>query len=224
MRLQQTILVTAAIVLPLAVATAHAQGWRQYTCTDDNFRIHAPGEFAVDDIEYPSEYGAVMPARVYSYEDGANRYALTVVDYTNARAIHAARPDRSEADYELYWEVDVRASVAYAAANLRRRGGDVTYDAYHYIDRVEGHQLQITNDDGSRTFAAIYLHDSRLYISEATVAPGSPPPGMFQQSLEFLDDAGNRIRYRNYADAIKVRDPDISPDTNPATRSDLLLQ
>ena len=224
MRFQQKMAVTAAVVLPLAVAISHAQGWRQYTSAADNFRMHAPGEFEVEEIEYPSEYGAVMPARVYSYEDGANRYAMTVVDYTDARAIHAARSDRTEADYELYWEVDVRASVAYVAANLRRRGGEVTYDAYHYIDRVEGHQLQITNDDGSRTFAAIYLHDSRLYISEATVAPGSPPPGMFQQSLEFLDDAGSRIRYRNYADAIKVRDPDISPDTNPATRSDLQLQ
>ena len=220
MRLQRTVSVAAAIVLALAVATSHAQGWRQYTGTADNFRIHAPGEFEVDEVAYPSEYGADMPARVYSYEDGASRYSVTVVDYTDARAIHAARPDRTEADYELYWEVDVRASVAYAAANLRKRG-DVTYDAYHYIDRVEGHQLQITNGDGARTFAAIYLHDSRLYISEATVAPGSPPPGMFQQSLEFLDDAGNRIRYRNYADAIKVRDPEVSPDANPAIRSDI---
>lgn len=221
MRLQPTISVTAAIVLPLAIAISHAQGWRQYTSAADNFRIHAPGEFEVVETEYPSEYGAVMPARVYSYEEGASRYSVTVVDYTDARAIHAARPDRNEADYELYWEVDVRASIAYAAANLRQRGGEVSYDAYHYIDRVEGHQLQVTNDDGSRTFAAIYLHDSRLYISEATVAPGSPPPGMFQQSLEFLDEAGNRIRYRNYADAIKVRDPDSRPDANPAIRSDI---
>ncbi|WP_428101307.1 hypothetical protein [Candidatus Rariloculus sp.] len=221
MRLLRTISVMTAFSVALPVGLSHAQGWRQYTSANDNFRIHAPSEFEVEDIAYPSEYGAVVPARIYSYEDGANRYSVTVVDYTDARAIHAARPDRTEADYELYWEVDVRASVTYAAANLRKRGGEVTYDAYHYIDRVEGHQLQITNDDGSRTFAAIYLHDSRLYISEATVAPGSPPPGMFQQSLEFLDDAGNRIRYRNYADAIKVRNAEISPDTNPAISSDV---
>jgi len=183
-----------------------AQGWSQYTSATDRFRIHAPGEFDVRDISYDSEYGAVFPARVYSYEDGANRYSVTVVDYTDSRRIHAARPDRTEADLDLYWEVDVRASIAYAAWNLRNRGGELTYDAYHYIDRVEGHQLQITNDDQSRTYAAIYLHDSRLYISEATVAPGSPPPGMFQQSLEFLDEDGNKIRYRIYSDAVKVRD------------------
>ena len=131
-----------------------------------------------------------------------------MVDYTESRKIHSER-DRTEADYELYWEVDVRASIAFAAWNLRRRGGEVTYDAYHYIDRVEGHQLQITNEDQSRTYAAIYLHDSHLYISEATVPPGSLPPGFFQQSLEFIDRDGSRIRYRNYSDAIKVRDAQV---------------
>ena len=122
--------------------------------------------------------------------------------------IHAER-DKTEADYELYWEVDVRASIAYAATNIRNRGGDVTFDAYHYIDRVEGHQLQITNEDQSRTYAAIYLHDSKLYVVEATVAPGSIPPGFFQQSLQWIKEDGSRVRYQNYTDAVKVRNPDI---------------
>ena len=64
----------------------------------------------------------------------------------------------------MYWEIDIRASVAYAATSFRQRGGEVTYDAYHYIDRIEGHQLQITNEDNSRTYAAMYLHARRLYI------------------------------------------------------------
>jgi hypothetical protein len=192
----------------LFLQVASAQGWHEYTSTADRFRILAPGEFEVREIDYPSEYGAVFPAHVYSYSAGANRYSVTVVDYTNARAIHAARA-KTEAEYELYWEIDVRASVAYAAWNLRKRGGEITYDAYHYIDRVEGHQLQITNDDETRTFAGIYLHDSRLYVLEATVAPGAPPPLMFQQSLEFIDEQGNRIRYRNYSDAVKVHDAPV---------------
>ena len=194
--------------LGLFLQVAFAQAWHEYTSTADRFRILAPGEADVREIDYLSEYGAVFPAHVYSYSAGANRYSVTVVDYTNARAIHAARA-KTEAEYELYWEIDVRASVAYAAWNLRKRGGEITYDAYHYIDRVEGHQLQITNDDETRTFAGIYLHDSRLYILEATVAPGAPPPVMFQQSLEFIDEQGNRIRYRNYSDAVKVHDAPV---------------
>ncbi len=200
----------AAISIVFSSAPSLAQGWIHYFSSTDQFSIHTPGELEVQDITYPSEYGAIFPARVYSYEDGADRYSVTVVDYTDSERIHTERTDRTEADYlRVYWEVDVRASVAYAAWNLRQRGGEVTYDAYHYIDLVEGHQLQMTNADQSRTYAAIYLHDSRLYIVEATVSPGSVPPGFFQQSLQFLDEAGDRIRYRNYFDAIKVRNPRV---------------
>ena len=160
----------------------------------------------MQDIDYTSEYSAVFPARIYSYVDGANQYSITVVDYTDSQRIHLARTNRTEAESNLrYWEIDVRASVAYAAWNYRQRGGEVTYDAYHYINLIEGHQLQITNADQTRTFAAIYLHDSRLYIVDATVAAGSIPPGIFQQSLEIIDKDGNRIRYQNIVDSIKVR-------------------
>ena len=192
----------------MCVEPVLAQGWFQYTSMDDLFRIHTPGEFEIENSTYLSEYGATFPARVYSYQDSGGDYSVTVVDYTESRRIHSER-DRTEADYELYWEVDVRASIVFAAWNLRRRGGEITYDAYHYIDRVEGHQLQITNEDQSRTYAAIYLHDSHLYIVEATVPPESLPPGFFQQSLEFIDGHGGRIRYRNYSDAIKVRDAQV---------------
>ena len=183
-----------------------AQNWVQYTSTIDHFRILAPGEFTVDDFDYASEYGAVFPARFYGYEDGASHYSVTVVDYTDAQRIRLERTNSTDADSgSRYWEIEVRASVAYAAWNLRQRGGEITFDAYHYINLIEGHQLQMTNSDQSRTFAAIYLHDSRLYIVEATVPTGSIPPGLFQQSLEILDEDGNRIRYRNLVDAIKVR-------------------
>ena len=190
--------------ISLGMGTAGAQGWHQYTSTVDRFRIYTPGEFQLEDTSFASEYGATFPAHLYSYEDGGNRFTVTVVDYTDSLRIHTERA-RTEADYLLYWEVDVRASIAYAAANLRSRGGEVAYDAYHYIDRVEGHQLHIDNDDGTRTYAAIYLHDSHLFIVEATVTPAMPPPGQFQQTLEFLDANGDRIRYRNVAESIKVR-------------------
>ena len=194
-----------AMLPMLAMSPADAQNWFQFTGEQDRFRIHAPGELQVREISYDSEYAATFPARVYSYEDDAgNRFSVTVVDYTDSLRIHTERA-RTEADYLLYWEVDVRASVDYAAANLRSRGGEIVYDAYHYIDRVEGHQLHLVNPDETRTYAAIYLHDSHLYIVEATVLPGTPPPGQFQQSLEFIDENGDRIRYQNFADAVKVR-------------------
>jgi len=202
-------LLLAALTICLA-GPAYAQGFSKFTSELDRFEIHTPGQLVMHETTFDSEYGAVFPARVYGYSVGADEYSVTVVDYTDARRIHAER-SKNEADYELYWEVDIRASVAYAAAALRARGGQVTYDAYHYIDRVEGHQLQITNDNMSRTYAAIYLHDSKLYIVEATVAPGSIPPGFFQQSLQWIKEDGSRVRYQNFAEAIKVRDPDFDP-------------
>ena len=90
---------------------------------------------------------------------------------------------------------EIRASIAFAAWNIRKRGGEITYDGHAQIDRVEGHQLQIRNADGSRTFVAIHLHASRLYILEAKAQPGAPPPAQFQMSLGIFDEHGDRVRY-----------------------------
>jgi hypothetical protein len=54
------------------------------------------------------------------------------------------------------------------------------------------------NPDESRTFAAIHRQGTRLYILEASVPKGSPAPGLFQQSLQFLDDTGKPLRYQSY--------------------------
>ena len=187
-----------AVTLILAVAPpASAQEWTTYTNRLDRFEVNFPGQPKMDEIKWPSEYGAVFPGRVYSLELNGSRYSVTVIDYTDAERIHAARTNRTEADsLPIYWQVDVQASIAYAATKFRQRPGvKVTYDAFHYIDLVSGHQLQITNPDQSRTFAGIYLHESRLYILEATVPARAPQPGLFQQSLSFLDAAGKKVRY-----------------------------
>ena len=154
-------------VLTLCLAgLAYAQGFTKFTSELDRFEIHTPGELVMHETTFDSEYGAVFPTRVYGYSTSEDKYSVTVVDYTDARGIHAERA-KNEADYELYWEVDVRASIAYAAAALRARGGQVTYDAYHYIDRVEGHQLQITNDDRSFIYMTVSCTSSRRRLLRA---------------------------------------------------------
>ena len=74
---------------------------------------------------------------------------------------------------------------------------NVTYDAWHHIDRVSGHQVNLTNANGTRTFAALYLHENRLYILDGTVPADGPEPGLFTQSLSFLDAEGKRVRYED---------------------------
>ena len=177
--------------------TVVAQGWRVFTDRSQYFSVNFPGEPEITEISYDSEYGATLPAKVYAVRNGDSLHSVTVVDFSDAARIYQELPDRTdEGNNAALWLYDQRASVAYAARNFRLRGGEVTYDAWHHIDLVEGHQLQITNPDQSRTYASMYLHDGRLYVLEATVPQGSLPQGLFQQSLSFLDEDGNRIRYR----------------------------
>lgn len=188
-----------ALFVLLIGSPVFAQEWSEFTSRMDRFTVNFPGQPKVQESTWPSEYGAVFPGRTYSYEQGPNRYSITVIDYTDAERIHVERPNRTDAETGgTYWQVDVQASIAYAATKFRQREGvKVTYDAYHYIDLVSGHQLQLTNADQSRTFVGIYLHENRLYILEATVPPRAPQPGLFQQSLSFLDEAGSRVRYNS---------------------------
>lgn len=194
MLIRRSILSASALSFSLL---SFAQDWTEFVSMEDRFRMFGPGQPEVEEISYPSEYGVEYPARVYIYEDDPNRYSLTVVDYSDAQRIHSERTNKTSADDgSIYWSVDVLGSIAYAAWNIRRRGGEVTYDAFHYIQRVDGHQLQITNADQSRTYVGIYLHDLRLYIVEATSPAGRPPPTIFQQSLELLNEDGEIFNYR----------------------------
>ena len=83
----------------------------------------------------------------------------------------------------------------YAAGALLKRDVKVTDYGYqkHRADRRTPDAAR--NPGGSQTFVMIHMHDNRLYIAEGTVAAGSPPPGLFQQSLGFVDKDGFRVRY-----------------------------
>ena len=190
-------LLALVVALGLCVpGPALAQEWDTYVSRGDRFSITFPGEPVVEEITCPSEYGAVLQGRVYSVQQGASRFSVTAIDYTDSEARHAAVTKNVSFAGAMYWRIDIMASIQYAATKFRQReGATVTYDAWHYIDLVEGHQLQLTNADQSRTFVAIYLHENRLYIVEGTVPRNAAPPGLFQQNLSFLDEAGERVRH-----------------------------
>lgn len=199
-------IVLVALVPGVGPTLVLAQGWSEYINTTDLFIVNFPARPDVTDITHRSAFGAEFPGRAYTVENERGRYSISVIDYRDSEAIHNARTDRTEANSSpAVWVTDVRASVAHVAQNFRARGGEVTYDAWADIDKIEGHQLQITNPDESRSFISIHLHASRLYVLEATVPPGAPPPGLFQQSLGILDENGRRIRYFIDADGNRTR-------------------
>jgi len=186
----------AAAVVFFVASPAVAQDWDEFVSKADRFTINFPGQPKVTDLTWHSEYGVDFPAHVYAADQDGSHYSVTVVDYSDSERIHAAK-DRTQAENSgPYWMVDIAASIDYAATKFRQREGvKVTYDAYHYIDLISGHELQLTNPDQSRTYAGIYLHENRLYVLEATTPKSAPPPLAFTQTVTFLDEAGNHVRY-----------------------------
>jgi hypothetical protein len=189
----------------LACGIAAAQGvtWSEYVSRDDYFAISFPGEPTVEEIVYPTEYRIELPGRVYSYEQDGRRYAITVIDYRDAIDIHLARNEACRAaggDGDQCQDdgpEEMRGAIVYASWNIMKRDGvTVEHYAHYNSDLVEGHAIRLTNADGSRTSAAIHMHEDRLYIIEATVPAGAPAPGLFQISMQFLDDEYKRVRYR----------------------------
>jgi len=70
---------------------ASAQEWTEYTSRSDLFTVNFPAEPTVREISYSTEYGVTLPGHVYSYQDGPNRYAVSVIDYSNIEKLHAQR-------------------------------------------------------------------------------------------------------------------------------------
>jgi hypothetical protein len=189
--------VIAALFLCLPTSSAAQQEWMEFASPEDKFSIVFPGKPTVQQITWPSEYGAVFPGRVYTVQQGASKYTVTVIDYRDAEAIHSKLPKAPSFDDPRYWQMDIQASVQYAATKLYRTrpGAKVTYDAWHYIDLISGHQLQLINADNTKTYVSIYLHENRLYIVDATVPGNAPAQGIFQQNLGFQTESGGRVRY-----------------------------
>lgn len=196
----------AASLLLLHAGPGFAQGWIEYINREARFMINFPGTPEVSETTHVSAFEVTYPAKVFSADGGASRYSVTVVDYTEHVRRHRERADGTEANSSSAVPImDVRASMAHVANSYRTRGGEVTHDAWIDIEKVDGHQLQITNPDNSRSFIGIFLHAARLYILEATVPPSAPPPILFQSSLGFLDEQGRRIRYVVDVDGQRTR-------------------
>ena len=207
--------VVSALFILSSVAPAFGQEWAEFTNREDGFRVNFPGEPKVAQTTYTSEYGADLPSRVYSVTRGRERYSMTVVDYRPIEKILTEKAKKCPpfADERCtgfgagaavgsgYWKTDIRGALVWASWQFMQRDVKVTHYMWNFVDLVEGHQLQLTNNaDRSRTFVSIYMHDNRLYIMEGTVPAGDPEPGLFQQSLGFVDKDGNGVRYRDYYD------------------------
>jgi hypothetical protein len=201
--------VTAAVVLSLS-SPALAQEWTEFISKEDRFATNFPGPPRITETTFKSQFGADLPARVYSATLGSSRFSLMVVDYRPIEKILTEKAKACPAGAETclggtnagsstgagYWKVDVAGAITYATWQIMQRDAKVTELIWTNIDLVEGHMLHLTNKDQSRTFVSIFMHENKLYVGEATVPAGDPEPGLFQQALGWIDENGDSIRYQ----------------------------
>jgi hypothetical protein len=184
-----------------------AQEWMEFVSLEDRFTCLFPSQPKISETTYRSEYGADLPARVYSVAQGQSRYSIMVVDYNQVRRILTEKSKSCPAGDvvcaglatgtgEGWWKVDLRAALVHASWQFMQRDAKVTQYQWNFNDLVEGHQVVLTNADKSRTFAGMYMHENKLYIIESTVPAGYPEPGWFSQSLGWLDERGIGLRYQ----------------------------
>lgn len=200
-----------ALVLGLALSSitlASAQEWGEYQNIPDGFKINFPGQPTITETTWKSQLDYILPARVYSAEKGRERYSVTVVDYRPIEQMGVERAKtcppgnancRGNAGPALgagYARHDERGAIVHATFRMIQRDAKLSYLSWEWMDMVEGHVVQLTNADQSRTFAWIGMHDRRLYIIEGTVPAGQAEPGLFQQSIGWVDKEGNGIRYQ----------------------------
>jgi hypothetical protein len=204
--------VTVALVL-LTLAwprSAAAQEWAPFTTVEDGFTINFPGQPRMAQTTWRSQLDFELPARVYSVDRGSERYSITVVDYSGIEQLGMERAKscppgnancRANAGPALgpgYSRHDERGALLFATEKLLNRNATMTELAWDWQDMVEGHVIHLTNTaDQSRTYAYVAMHRHKLYIVEGTVPKGSPEPGLFQQSLGWIDTDGTGMRYEN---------------------------
>ncbi len=155
-----------------------AQSWFEYVNQDEQVSVNFTGPPEISDHSYLSPTGWSLPAKRFEAMEGESRYSVTVVNFGGSP------------------QEDYSAAIQHAADQYRDVSGTVTYDDRGGVDGHEGQMVQLTNEDGSRTFVQIAMYEDRLYIVDATVPPGSIVPGHFQQSLVMLDEQGRRVRFQ----------------------------
>lgn len=196
-----------AVLLSLP-GVATAQAWEEYTSKQDGFTINFPGQPKITETTWESQLRYKLPARIYTAEraGGTERFSMTVVDYSSLEQLGIARwkecpsgnsqcRDGGDTIGPGYWKQDERGAIVFAISKYLRGPYEVTYYAWDWQDMVEGHSLQLNSKDGRRTLVYVSMHGRKLYILEGSVPEGKPEPGLFQQSLGYLNKDGKRIRY-----------------------------
>jgi hypothetical protein len=201
-------IVLGAVLLITPVALA--QQFAEWESKQDLFAANFPGVPTVSTITWETEYGAKIPARVYtSTLPGPRIYSVTVIDYAPVQRLLTEQSKTCDQTDERctgntsfpgagYWKNDVRGAMIYVAARVMQRDVKIGHYAWSFLgaQAIENHELQMVNNkDKSRTYVNIMMHHNILYIMEETTPASYPPPGLFVQSMALKEVDGSNARH-----------------------------
>jgi hypothetical protein len=197
---------TVLLIAPVSLA----QQFAEWESKQDLFAANFPGVPTVTNIVWETEYGAKLPARVYtSTLPGPRTYSVTVINYNPVQQILTAQAKSCDQTDERctgntsfpgagYWKNDVRGAMIYVAAKIMQRDVRIGHYAWSFLgaQAVENHELQMVNNkDQSRTYVNIMMQHNMLYIMEETAPSDHPPPGLLVQSMALKEADGSGARH-----------------------------
>src|SRR4026207_1312401 len=110
-------LLSSALVLAL-LGASFAQDWNEFSSREDRFTIIFPGKPEITETTWVSQYSAILPARIYSGNNGSGLFTVAGVDYTPIERLLTERsgtlPALDLAVHEYgtgYWKTDVRGAA-----------------------------------------------------------------------------------------------------------------
>jgi hypothetical protein len=166
------VLVAGLVLMTAGPALAE---WLEYKNPDEAFAVNFPTDPKTQDISYTAASGARVPAKLFSADEGAGHYSVTVVNLASS-------------------PTDEAGAMAHAAAT-RRPMGVVKFDAPSELDGIHGHQLSMILPDGRQMQVQLFLYvqEHRLYIAEASVPANARPPALFWTSLLMIHPDGKVV-------------------------------
>jgi len=174
-------LIAFALAAFVASGPAAAQSWQEYSYPAYSFTVAFPADPQIETTTYQLADGRSVEAHVYSVRQNDSVFKMTVAELANTGLEESAVIDR--------------------AIKTMSEGGELKINIPHRIYQVYGRQLSILGADGSRSTAAVFYHNGRLYLIEGRALPGGSAIDTvrFQQSLVFTGGGSNRS-----ADAIRA--------------------
>jgi hypothetical protein len=196
--------ITCVLAFLFFIPAAFAQEWVKYRSERDGFEMEIPPGQAVrvSETTYQSWTGFTLPARIYSVQRGAERYSVTVADYSGIQELGRAKLKKCTPDDEIctgtplsgegYWKHDLRGAMLWAASNLiKKDGAKLTDMSWDQISRISAIQVSLLNRDESRTYAIVTMNKRLLYIVEGSVPKGAPSADRFGGSFSMIGGNGS---------------------------------